>query len=223
MELTHAQLIGHVFDHPVLKPHWWFRDDADCSDWPEQVGKRRILEFLTRFFTDPADVRRRFTRDQIDQGLHYLVSSSCSGALSVVVDRSLPLADRIACIGAMKSLYANLMAPVYGWDLGHTIHEDDPERPMFACYMWWEVNALYPRADHPEDGAINAAVFDVFRATLKLREESCLESVLHGLGHWHLALPQTAQPIVEEFLRTRFDISDALRAYAHRAADGAVQ
>ncbi len=57
---------------------------------------------------------------------------------------------------------------------------------------------------------------------LKLKAESCLESVLHGLGHWYLRIPERTEPIVRRFLQ-RTDISPELRKYAERAAVGRVQ
>jgi len=111
----------------------------------------------------------------------------------------------------MIPLYAKLMAPVYGSDLGHTQRDPiDPERSTFACFMWWDVIPLYGGMDHDDRDRINDAVLNIFEQVLKLRAESCLESVLHGLGHWHLYVPERTEPIVRKFL-TRTDISPQLR------------
>ena len=66
-------------------------------------------------------------------------------------------------------------------------------------------------------------MLEVFEKTLMLKSEACLESALHGLGHWHVFLPEKTGPIVRRFLAERKDISPALRRYAEGAAIGMVQ
>jgi len=69
---------------------------------------------------------------------------------------------------------------------------------------------------------INTAVLNIFEQVLKLKAESCLESVLHGLGRWHLYVPDRTESIVRRFL-DRTDISPELRNYAELAAVGGVE
>ena len=88
--------------------------------------------------------------------------------------------------------------------------------------MWWDVIPLYGGTEHPDRDRINAAVLHVFAETLKLKSEACLESVLHGLGHWRQYLPEQTEPMVRRFLATRQEISEALRRYAEKAAVGTV-
>lgn len=215
-DISFDRWVRHVFDHPVLDPQWWFLDDESehFEEWNEEADPARTLAFLTQLFADPAFLIERFSRAQIDQGLHYLVSPSCSNYMHVLKDTSLPWAKRESCIEAMVPLYSKLMAAVYGADLGHTQRGAPEEQPTFGCYMWWEQIPLYGGMKHPDRDRINDAVFYVFEETLKLKEEACLESILHGLGEWHYYLPKRAKQIVRHFLKTRSDISDELRRYA---------
>ena len=216
--------VNYVFDHPILDPQWWWQDpeSGHLQEWNSEANPARTLSHLTRLFREPQGLVDRFTRPQIDQGLNLLVSPACSNHMSVLADARLPWPDRRACFDAMIPLYAKLMAPVYQDDLGHTQREPgDPERPTYACYMWWDVIPLYGGMDHSDRDWINDAVLRIFEQVLKLRAESCLESVLHGLGHWHLYIPERTEPIVRRFL-SRTDISPALCHYAHLAATGNV-
>jgi hypothetical protein len=88
--------------------------------------------------------------------------------------------------------------------------------------MWWDVIPLYGGMGHCDQEQINTAVLNIFEQVLKLKAESCLESVLHGLGHWHLYVPDRTESIVRRFL-ARTDISPELRNYAELAAVGGVQ
>lgn len=220
-DLSFEGWVDYVFDHPVLEPHWWWQDPESglFQDWDESAQPARTLSYLTELFLEPAGLIERFTRAQIDQGLNFLVSSSCSNHMFVLLNKELPWADRRACIDAMIPLYRKLMAPVYGDDLGYV---GQTERPTFACYMWWDVITISGGLHHCDRERINTAVLNVFERVLELKAESCIESVLHGLGHWHLYLPERTELIVRQFL-TRGDISQPLRRYAEHAAIGAVQ
>lgn len=224
-DISYEEWVRYVFDHPVLDPPWWWQDPESgyLQEWNDAADPARTLSFLTRLFERPEGLLGRFTRRQIDQGLNFLVSNACSNHMYVLLDAKLPWEHRRQCFDAMISLYANLMAPVYEDDLGHVQRgPGDPERPTFACYMWWDVIPLYGGMEHADRDRINDAVLHVFEQVLKLRAESCLESVLHGLGHWHLDVPERTEPIVRRFL-SRTDISPALRSYAKYAAIGGVQ
>ena len=65
--------------------------------------------------------------------------------------------------------------------------------------MWWDVIPISAEMEHPDRDRINDAVLHVFEEVLKLDSEACLESVLHGLGHWGLWLNERTRPIVENF------------------------
>ena len=115
------------------------------------------------------------------------------------------------------------MVPVYGSDIAHKRRKgEDPLRPNFSCYMWWDVIPIHCGMKHHDQKGINEAVLEVFRRALELKSEACLESVLHGLGHWAPWMRPQVESIVREFLRTRHDISEELRAYAEQAATGGV-
>jgi hypothetical protein len=179
------------------------------------------LSHLTRLFREPEFLLARYSHSLIDQGLSFIVSASQSSHMDVMLLSQLPWENRKACFDAMVSLYSKLMAPVYGNELGH-LQSGSEARENFACYMWWDVIGIYGGMEHGDRDRINAPVLGVFERVLKLTSEACLESILHGLGHWHLYIPDQTEPIVHRFL-ARTDISPELREYAERAAVGAVQ
>lgn len=222
-DISYEDWVRYVFDHPVLDPQWWWQDPESgyLQEWNDAADPARTLSYLTRLFEHPEALVGRFTRRQIDQGLNYLVSNACSNHMFVLRNAGLPWSDRRKCFDAMIPLYEKLMAPVYGNDRGCNRGPRDPERPTFACFMWWDIIPVYGGMDHADSDRINDAVLHVFEQVLKLRAESCLESVLHGLGHWHMYIPDRTEPIVRRFL-SRTDISPELRNYAEAAAVGGV-
>jgi hypothetical protein len=223
-ELPFEEWVAYVFDHPAEEENWWWsRPGLEAPVWWNDAANRaRTLSHLTRLFSKPGILLPRFSRVQIDRGFNFLVSNACSNHIFALRDTELPWADRRACFDAMIPLYRDLFAPVYQNDLGHTQRgPGDPQRPNFSCYMWWDVIPLYGGIDHPDRDRMNDAVLNVFGDVLKLQSEACLESVLHGLGHWSLYIRDRTEPLVRGFLE-RTDISPALRSYAERAAVGVV-
>ena len=223
-DLSFDGWIDYVFDHPILKPAWHFQGPTSgyLRIWKEDKLPEKAIAYMTRLFSEPTFLIERFTRAQIDQGLAFLADNSCSNHMFVLRDTNLPWVSRRACFDAMIPLYAKLMAPVYGNDIAYLDQApQDPDRPNFACYMWWDIIPLYGGMDHPDRERINDTVLHIFAEVLKLDSEACLESVLHGLGHWGLYLNDRTRPLVENFLR-RPDISPELRRYAESAATGYV-
>lgn len=216
---SYEEWVRHVFDHPAQAPEWWH--DAGLYEegdrWDEESDPALTLSYLTRLFEQPEELIERYTVGQIDQGLYYLVNNGCSDHMFVLRDESIAWEDRRRCVLAMIPLYRKLMAPVFGNALGHTRQgwADDRGVSNIACYMWWDVMP-------PFDG-FDDDVLHVFEEVLKLESEACLESALHGLGHWQMYMPERVISIVKKFLAARTDISYTLRAYAFRAAVGDVQ
>jgi hypothetical protein len=222
-DISYEEWVRFVFDHPILDPSWWWQDPESGyrQEWNTEADRTRTLSYITRLFENPEGLIGRYSRAQIDQGLSYLVNNCCLSHMFVLSNAKLPWADRRRCFDGMIPLYTKLMAPIYGDDLGHNQY-GPADRPSFACYMWWDVIPIYGGMEHTDRDRINDAVLNVFQQVLKLRSEACLESVLHGLGHWQHYVPQRTEPIVRRFLG-RTDLSPELRRYAELAATGSVQ
>ncbi len=220
-DISYERWVEHVFDHPILDPQWWWRDDSHYEFWDEDADSVRTLSYLTRLFRNSGILADHYSRAQIDQGFNYLVSNSCSSYMYVLTNEELPIADRTTCISAIGDVYRDLFSKVYGNDIAHGSHGGGME-PNFICYMWWDIIPLYGGMELPDINAINSAVLQTFEHTLDLKSEACLESVLHGLGHWQMYCPLEVGRIVGRFLKGRSDISNALRRYAELARIGQV-
>jgi hypothetical protein len=157
-DLPFESWVAYVFDHPVLDPQWWWQapESGHLQEWNTAADLPRTLQYLTRLFNDPAEIAVRFSRPQIDQGLNFLVSNTCSNHMFTLTNTKLPWSDRRACFDAMIPLYSKLFAPVYGHDLANGVYElRDPDQINFACYMWWDIIPLYGGMKHPDRDRIN--------------------------------------------------------------------
>ncbi|WP_182909269.1 hypothetical protein [Microbispora sp. H13382] len=78
------------------------------------------------------------------------------------------------------------------------------------------------RPGDPVAHRIDEVLLGVMRDTLSSENVACVESGLHGLGHWHVTYSDAVESVVEEFLRQRQAIGVSLRDYARAAGRGRV-
>lgn len=223
--MTHTELpsyeswIAHCFDHPVASRAWHLAADA-----PEWNGPAHLtLAYLTRLFNSPVESVGHCTDEQLNQGFWYLASSSFSDHMYVLVDASLPEAARVACLAAMKNLFAALFATRCSQLLSHgTAAANGLSALNNICFMWWEALPLHGEPNDPRRIKLDQAVLAVLRETLALGSLACQESALHGLGRWSYYYRAKVRPIIEHYL-VDAPADEALRLYARRAAEGQVQ
>lgn len=197
-------------------------DDPGHRDRWAVLAPSVALRYITRLFETPAGLGRRYPQPQVDAGLEFILMGGHS-YLGAFTDISLPWESRRRGIESITVLYRELFAPLYGDNIGGNTSNEDRTFRNVACYMWWDVGSLpLGRPGHPERGQIDELLLKVFREVLQVRSEACLESVLHGLGHWHFWLPGPTGEVVRDFLAMRDDLSDEIRQYAESTARGLV-
>ncbi len=235
---TYEEWTRYIFER-------WHEDVGPSdSHWNLAILDRqepaRALDYMTRLFTDPGGLLRRYDRDQLGQGLHYLASGGESEYGILYVNPALPLEARVAGVHAIATLYERLFAPACAKYLSHL--EVYPHRHAERnelngiCYMWWDVFPMYGRTRHPttreepdvrdhneDHRAIERACLTAMERTLDVDHPACLEGALHGLGHWSVYYPEVAIPAIDRFLARRPDLPEDLAEYARAARAGAIQ
>ncbi|MGB0716510.1 MAG: hypothetical protein ACPGXK_11560 [Phycisphaerae bacterium] len=241
-EISYDDWIRHVFDFPPEDPAWFHREDSQGGGWYPKDFSEPLLAYMTRFFKDAGSVLSCYRRRQIDDGLSYLVGAS--DFLQEIKNDALALEDRLTCVNSMFLLYRDLMAPMYGDSLqscpnsmltiGFTLDMNNlytkalrqrrSGRDLwFACYMWWDVIPVYGGMDCAGHRELGAAVLRLFDRVLReIQVESCVESVLHGCGHWYRYYPDDVERIISSYISRRPKISAWLRCYAEAARRGNV-
>jgi len=218
-DASFEEWIAHCFDHETAGPTWYH--DLDMQEW--RAPEALTIRYLTRLFDAPEAALSAYSEAQVDQGLWYMVSNACSDHMFALVEDSVPLAERIACILSIQTLYTEYFAPRCSEHLSHCANATDAVSPLNRiCYMFWDLMPLVPVREDPEREAIGNAVMVVLEAALQLPSVACQESALHGLGHWALGYPDEVRVCIEKYIsRTRPE--GALRDYAEQAAQGNVQ
>ncbi|HTE19358.1 MAG TPA: hypothetical protein VK689_13370 [Armatimonadota bacterium] len=220
-ELSYEGWVNWVFDHPVTEPPWHFEGDADW--WDEERDPAATAGYLARLFEEPERLLEQFTPAQINVGLWFLASVSCSNHMFALLDEAVPWAARKRAIEAMAVLYEKLFAPVCTEFYGHLGAGPEKPNPVNSiCYMWWDLCPVTPYAPSPSDPERDAVVLDVLQRILRLPSPACREAALRGLGRSQARYPTRTQQIIDELLAREPALPAELQAYALAARVGAV-
>jgi len=117
----------------IQQAAWFF--DHDCDWWDPEPAI--AVAYLTRLFEHPDPALRWFSDSQIAQGLTYLVSTSASGDNGWLYSTEVPIKDRVRCVEAVASLFAQLFVPRCTPHLSH-LSETEAGSLNGVCYMWWD-------------------------------------------------------------------------------------
>ncbi|WP_182880641.1 hypothetical protein [Microbispora sp. H10949] len=193
--------------------------DGVLDDVPDEPLD--VVVSLTELLGAAGELVGRYSTPQLADGLWYLAADS--GLFRQLYNPAVPEDPRAECAAAIRELHKRLFEPLCENALSHGDHGAAVEERLNSiCYMWWDV---FPTWGSPDDSAahgVDEVLLDVMRGTLSSENVACVESGLHGLGHWHTSYPDLVESTIDAFLRERPEIGVALRDYAHAARRGRV-
>jgi hypothetical protein len=204
-----------VFDHPVGEPEWYWASDFEVRWESLQLSSATGVAYLTRLHSDPA-VLGTYSLEQVAQGIWFLVGESSPAQPShALLDRSISLEPRLACVKAMAAFFGQFVA-------GAAPHAADTAGNPFhvACYMWWDVFPTWGGSAEPE---LDQACLAVMADCLTYPSELYQLSGLHGLSHWYLTHGEQVERIVDAFLAASPELRPRIREYAALARHGLAQ
>jgi len=222
VEIHFEDWVAGVFDHPVTKPEWHWGPEATNWSRPNEEA----LEFTARLFDQPAEILRRFSDAQLNQGFWFLLGSN-GDVMRGLDNEDIAWELRLRCIRSFSSVFETLFATRCSSHLSHLRRTNVPDDPGLSslnevCYMWWDFDCWCARPEVVAHRKIDAAFLEVMEQTLGLPHDACRESALHGLGHWHREYPAETTTIIDAFLEQSGPIREELRDYAQQARQGCV-
>lgn len=199
--------------------------------WIDELFQQKIshplpphvqLHYLSQFFDAPRNQLERFGSDAFAEGLWMIVGETCDVSRSFI-DPGLPFEERRECLLKIPALFEN----VFARECSSTalVHQSQSTRDPLSliCYMWWDIFPTWGDPTNPVQRESDILLLDVMGSILSIDHSHCIESALHGLGHWHASYPDQVTRIVDEFLAGRGAmISPDLKSYAQSARSGLV-
>lgn len=135
---------------------------------------------------------------------------------------ALPWESRNRCIRSISHMFERIFVRLLpGQAARAECVQKSLERLWSTCFMWWDRFPGVVRIDRERD-QIDRAIIATMAVILGLPSEACIQSALHGLGHWYDDSGQT-RAIIDDFLGRNPDLHPPLRQYALEARQGNVQ
>ena len=156
------------------------RDFIDGTGYLEVADWRRFVNTLRDLFINFGDIAPRFSPEQVDQGLWYLLGEPF-WLSDHLASETIPAPEITALTHAMYCPFRD-----------YYLRMADPY-PGSAFFMWWD--SFSSLGHHP---AASDATFDVLRQILVLPHKACRDAALHGLNH--LYPEPRAATIIEDYL-----------------------
>src|SRR6266498_94250 len=217
--LTFEEWLIFTFDHPVeeQKREWYW--DFDREEWDENSPD--VIRFLTQAFEQAREVFEPYSDAQLNQGLWYIASNSCSNHMFALMDETVAWSERERCIYSIHQLYEQCFLRRCS---PHLSHLDEPgANPLnLVCYMWWDIAPIGPHPEEPKRREFDRAILNVMESTLQLDSVACRESALHGLGHWQHGYPERVGKIINNFSMKHRELRKELETYLGNAFTGYV-
>lgn len=220
-----AGWLRYVFDHPVAAPGqeaWYWGDEAEAQHerWASDAAVN--VGMLTRLLRE-SDSLDPFSRDQVAQGLWFLLGWSPIEVHRDIYAPEVELSARVSCIRATPTFFEAYVAR-------HCLQEgpgsgaDDEDDLAGACFMWWDLwlhGLDHVRAD--EGHVLVDATLEALSAIAAIPSVACIESALHGLNHVHEKAPEATEAVIDSLLGKSGGWAAKLVEYAHEARRGAGQ
>jgi hypothetical protein len=213
--MTNKEFVQFLFDRPDDSKEWYFAEDFI----PPQLDAQTQVAFAREVLTDAELHAEIFTERQFCLGYNYLINPACSAHCYSYLDTSINESERISVVVSMYNVFSLVFdrkcvgAASDRTDLTAATYE-------YLCYMWWDV---FPRHGIPANSSLagtDRTILTTLEKMLLLHSLACIESALHGLGHWHAARPDFVERTIDCKLS---QIPGPLRKYAKSARAGSVQ
>jgi hypothetical protein len=180
----HCAISGLIecFDHPVTKPEWHF--DADVEVWEGPV------EYISRLFEACDELLAGYSDAQVNQGLSFLSSASCSNHMFALVDERVSWEVRERCVLSMYDAYEKCFARRCSTHLSH-LDELGASPLNSACYMWFDVLPIGPKPDDAGRRQLDRAFLAVMKRMLHIPHERAARGLCTGWANGHSATRTT--------------------------------
>lgn len=215
MEITFNQWIEYLFDHDESKGDWRFEMDLPL----DSISNYLVVEYTIEMYKNFGEIVAKYSDWQLGMGLYYLYSNNCSDLVFAFHDEAIDLELRLEAISLIKVLYRDCLAKRCNEVLGHN-SEGGSELDRFN-YMLWDTTPLIFCPDNPEKRSIYTELEKVFAYILTIKHVGCIESGLHGVGHFMIEHADVSR-LASEYIRNPIIDNAALLAYAKNAEKGYV-
>lgn len=204
------------------------KGDVSFEDrWDAPFEHHDVVRFSSELFLNIQEIASRYSELQVCNGLESIIHAlDQSWMCYAFTDKAVNCNERCHAIRNMFNVFSSLFNKQCTGALSHNVYADSTSESTskctpgdeydYLCYMWWDIFQCggCPRSE------VDFAVIETLEKILDLDNLTCVESGLHGLGHWSLSYPAAVKEIIQQRIER---LPAELRDYALKAMDGHVQ
>lgn len=197
-------------------------EDSDPfgMDWIFKGAPSNVAELTRYTFEHSSRDLAVYSDRQVSIGLQALLFCNFSDFAHVISGPDVSDQLKADVIKSLLPLYRDCLAMRSPPVLGH--RSESVGNPLeFLTYMLWDVSPLDVMAHRTKGGT--DALIDVLTAVLQLQNDACVESALHGLGHFPRSLRHRADSVIDDWLAEKPAGRPELLDYARAARTGCIQ
>ena len=217
-QLTYQEWLTYLFDRPVGDQVFWEEIDQYDS-WRDLAEPATIVQHLQRTCLEHKAILKTYSREQVDQGLWWILCESLFHCGRTLFDATVKLDLRSQCIESMYHVYSDVVATTEG-DAQDTVY-----------WMWWDFVGREdeewqfgkPEVDRLSEDRrqIAEVIIRTLAKILELPNKRCQWAALHGLGH--LDHQPKAREIVQSYLDVHGpELSDDDRKWVQACREGKI-
>lgn len=194
---------------------WYFED----SYIEVPFGPSDILNGAGYIFSNLQSVERAYSDRQIVLGLRFLIDASASDLPFLFFSENVDVKRRLDAIIRMQDVFQ------YWFEFKCEPILSNGSRNLTnpinsLCYMWWDILPRHGIPAQKFNSEIDQAILDLLSKILQQSNVACVESAVHGLGHWHAGYPDEVEKI---FLDGKKHVPIELNDYLLKAKVGHIQ
>ena len=217
-EISFGDWVNAIFGRPEGPKPWY----CDINNQIPDIAPELSVRYLRKLFTESKDLLGQYSNLQLKWGFWYIIDCGLSSELVSLLDKSVPLQEKLETIESIYLLYKECFFERCAGALSHL--GESKENPLnVLCYMWWDVAPLPATAGKIDNKEIDASCLEVMCKALTLDNDACRESALHGLGHAKLYYPVEVERMLSDFIAENPKLRKELMQYARSARVGVVQ
>jgi len=217
-EISFNEWVDYIFNHN--DPNWYFVSSSEYLEWEGEDDSDLALEFMTKLFHAPLIYLQKFSEAQISVGLEYITNLQFSSHAFALISKDASLAKKRKCINSMYGLFFEFFSRSLKDILYLSDGIEGRCKLSKICYMWWDILPIRGRKIHP---LLEKTLLNTLNKILYIQHIPCIESSLHGLGHWFPYNKIETMRIVDAFLSRNWALPFEIIEYAKKAREGQVE
>ena len=176
----------------------------------------QAFEFVDQMLVD-RELHTLFSKEQIGNAINTVYSNCCSDLPFLYITKC-DEERRVQGIQNLVNLYRNFFERYCTAQVASIGNGQEDGQIGFICYMFWDVFVLHP--GNASD-LMKSAAIGVMKTALDSRNDNCLASAIHGLGHWAMDVPE-ASIVLNQWLRRPTTKNAQVIQYARAATSGMI-